>query len=301
MKRFRSILVVPVTTRPDPPTALTEAVALAEASGAEVGLMGHLADVSASQMEATPREHRARLRQHQVDFLTDRLTGWVEQVSDRRVPVEIVGASLPVEVADRVVRDGRDLVLVADDGTSESSAAILRLVRACPCPVWLLRPNFTGRRVLAAIDPDHSQRTNRLILELARSQAELHGGDLHVMHAWELAGMESIERGVPDVMGADEVARYVSGVESAHRASFERTLHDAGVFETATSHFVDGPADRAIQGLTVLYRTDLLVIGAGATDQPQLGLGATAEQILAGASGSVLVVKAPGDVPPIER
>ena len=29
--------------------------------------------------------------------------------------------------------------------------------------------------------------------------------------------------------------------------------------------------------------------------------GMTAEQILAGARGSVLVVKAPGDVPPIER
>jgi nucleotide-binding universal stress UspA family protein len=290
-----------VTTRPDPPTALTEAVALAEASGAEVGLMGHVADVPASQMEATPREQRSHLRQHQVDFLTDRLTSWVEQVSDRRVPVEIVGGSLPVEVAERVVRDGCDLVLVADDGSGESSAATLRLVRACPCPVWLLRPNFTGRRVLAAVDPDHSSRTNRLILELARSQAELHGGDLHVMHAWELAGLESIERGVPAVMAPDDVARYVSDVESAHRSSFERTLHEAGVFEAASTHFVDGPADRAVQGLTALYRTDLLVIGAGATDQPHLGLGSTAEQILAGARGSVLVVKALGDVPPIER
>ncbi len=301
MKRFQSILVVPVTTRPDPPTALTEAVALAEASGAELGLMGHVADVPASQMEATPREQRSHLRRHQVEFLTDRLTSWVEQVSDRRVPVEILGGSLPVEVADRVIRDGRDLVLVADDGSGESSAATLRLVRACPCPVWLLRPNFTGQRVLAAVDPDHSPRTNRLILELARSQADLHGGDLHVMHAWELAGLESIERGVPTVMAPDDVARYVSDVESAHRSSFERTLHEAGVFEAASTHFVDGPADRAIQGLTTLYRTDLLVIGAGATDQPHLGLGSTAEQILSGARGSVLVVKAPGDVPPIER
>ena len=240
MKRFRSILVVPVTTRSDPPTALTEAVALAKASGAEVGLMGHLADVPASQLEATPREQRSQLRRHQVDFLTDRLTGWVEQVSDRRVPVEIVGASLPAEVADRVVRDSRDLVLVAEDGSGESSAATLRLVRACPCPVWLLRPNFTGRRVLAAVDPDQNPRTNRLILELARSQAELHDGVLHVMHAWELAGLESIERGVPGIMAPDDVARYVSNVESAHRASFERTLHEAGVFEAATTHFVDG-------------------------------------------------------------
>ncbi len=291
MKRFQNMLVVPVTNRSDPPTALTEAVALAETSGADVTMLGHLPDVPASQWAATPRNRRSAFRQQQIDRLYDRLAGWSEQVSSGRLGVEISTGSLPVEVADRVVRDRHDLVLVADDGTGASSASTRRLVRTCPCPVWFLRPSFTGKRVLAAIDPDHNPATNRLILELARSQAEIHDGELRVMHAWELAGPDPMTEAGSIDMAPGEAARFVTDVESAHRAAFERALEDAGVAGVARTHFVDGAPARAIHGLTELYRTDLLIIGAGAAGQPRIGLGSTAEQVLAEADGSVLVVK----------
>ena len=291
MKRFRSILVIPVTSRADPPTALTEAVSLAENSGAHVKMLGHLPDVPASQWSATPRDRRSAFRQHQIDVLRDRLVAWSEQVSDGLLEVEVSSGSLPLEVADRVVRDGHDLVLVADDGTGESSAATLGLVRTCPCPVWLLRPNFTGRRVLAAVDPDHSAWTNRLILELARSQAEMHDGELRVMHAWELAGADPMAPGGSLFLSSEEAARFVTDVEAAHRAAFDHALEDAGLAGLASAHFVDGAPARAIHGLAELYRTDLLVIGAGAAGQPGIGLGSTAEQVLAEADASVLVVK----------
>lgn len=291
MRRFRSILVVPVTSRAEPPTALTEAVSLAETSGARVKMLGHLPDVPASQWAATPRDRRAAFRQQQIDLLQNRLLAWSEQVSDGRLEVEVSTGSLPVEVADRVVRDGHDLVLVADDGTGESSAAALRLVRSCPCPVWLLRPNFAGRRVLAAVDPDHRPGINRLILELARSQAEIHDGDLRVMHAWELAGADPMAPVDPPFLSSEEAARFVTDVEAAHRAAFEQALKDAGIAGLASTHVVDGAPARAIHGLAELYRIDLLVIGAGATGQPGIGLGSTAEQVLAEADASVLVVK----------
>jgi nucleotide-binding universal stress UspA family protein len=180
--------------------------------------------------------------------------------------------------------------VVAGDDSNESAAAARRILHTCPCPVWVLRPGFTGLRVLAAIDPDHDDDHNRLILELAHSQAELHGGQLHVMHAWHVTGLDLLS---PAELHQEQWTELASAVERAHRTSFERTLEHAELAPGPAAHLVDGPAARAIRGLTLRYRADLVVLGAGAWHENRLGLGSTAEQVLAESKSSVLLVREP--------
>lgn len=291
MKRFGSILVVPLTNRSEAPPALKEAVALARASGARVSILDHLDEEPASQQAIEVARQMPQLRDEMLAALTARLEQWTGEFSGPRLQIDISTGSQPHEVAQRVERDGHDLVVIAADSTAESASAARRILRTCPRPVWMLRPSFTGACVLAAIDLDEPDDHNRMILELARSQAELHGGELHVMHAWEVVGLNALEHADLPTQRRAQLAELAGVIEHDHRDAFHRILDDAGIPLGNDSHFVDGPAARAIQGLTVLYRADLVVIGAGSTSANEFGLGATAEQVLAEIDSSVLVVR----------
>lgn len=287
MHRFQRILVVPLTNQTDPPPALTEAVSLAGSSGAKVEILGHLDQPPACQQEIEER-HSSALRDAARSTLLQRLARWADDVRRPGLEIDIATGSLTTEISDRVRRDGHDLVVIAGDDSNESAAAARRILRTCPCPSWVLRPGFAGHRVLAAIDPDHGEEHNRLVLELARSQAEIHNGQLHVMHAWGVAGLELLS---DDDLQDERVTEVVTAAEAAHRTSFDRTLDHAGIAPRPTTHLVEGPPARAIQVLTLRYRVDLVVLGSGAWNEPWLGLGSTAEQVLAESQSSVLLVR----------
>ena len=66
----------------------------------------------------------------------------------------------------------------------------MHLLRKCPCPVWLIKPEKqkSYRRILAAVDVDdaiHNDALSRQILEMASSLALSDFAELHVVHAWE--------------------------------------------------------------------------------------------------------------------
>lgn len=289
MRRFRSILVVPVTARPEPPPALIEAVALAESSGASVEILGHVPDGPVIERDGLAPD-RSSFREAHLAGYRRLCSTWAEAVGTPDMPIRVVSGSQPLEVTRRVERDNHDLVVIAGDGSAESTTAARRVLRTCPCPVWLLRPGFTGARVLVAIDPEHGPDRNRFILELASSQAALHAGDLHVMHAWGVPGLYSLGGG-DQCFDRDQLSALATAIESAHRASFEAALADAGLVGGSKIHLVEGPAARAIEGLNTIYRADLIVMGAGSWEHPQLGLGSIAEQVLATTESSVLVVR----------
>jgi hypothetical protein len=87
-------------------------------------------------------------------------------------------------------RDWRDRLFGSDD---------MHLLRKCPFPVWLIKPQApkSYRRDLAAVDVDdaHPQAElgsrralNLQILEIASSLALSGFGELHVVHAWDAIG-----------------------------------------------------------------------------------------------------------------
>src|SRR6056297_3165727 len=97
-----------------------------------------------------------------------------------------------VRIVQRVLRGEHDLVVSVDD-ESKTAPDARRLVRKCPCPVWVIRPGMSapdgGHRVVAAVNPSPDEvELNVLIVELASSMVERSGGELLVVHAWEMLG-----------------------------------------------------------------------------------------------------------------
>jgi nucleotide-binding universal stress UspA family protein len=289
MRRFQNILVLPVTGRAEPPPALEEAFSLADISGAEVTILDHLDAEPESQRVIEVQEELPELRSEMIAALAQRLQRWTEALPGPTPRIGVSAGHQPEEVARRVTRDGHDLVVIAADDAAESASAARRVLRSCPCPVWMLRPGFAGASVLAAVNPDNPADHNRMILELARSQAELHGGEVRVMHAWDVVGLSILDGAALSKQKRAQLANLTDAVERAHRESFDKVLSEVGMSDCST-HFVEGPAARAIQGLTELYRVDLIVMGAGQRSVYEFGLGSTAEQVVAETESSVLVV-----------
>ncbi|MDF1564878.1 MAG: amino acid permease [Deltaproteobacteria bacterium] len=212
-----------------------------------------------------------------------------------------------VETIRQVIRDRHDLVLVAVDASQPGGpdAFTRHLLRKCPCPVLTLAPGeeVRIRRVVAAIDaaaedPAH-QALNAQILGAARRVARRSGAELHVAYAWYFPGGGLLsERGVSDTT-----------IHSARRR--QREYHDE-VFKKALQgfeaegvplhrHLLEGRPGTAIPAFAREQEMDLIVMGTVTrTGIAGYFSGNTAEDVLARASRSVLAIKPPGFVTPIE-
>lgn len=95
----------------------------------------------------------------------------------------------------------------------------MRLVRKCPVPVWVMRPSLGRKlRILALVDPDPDDSvrdgSNDLVLEFATSLARRESAELHVGHAWSLAG-EITLRSSPYVGFPGEMVDFMVGTVKA--------------------------------------------------------------------------------------
>jgi nucleotide-binding universal stress UspA family protein len=208
------------------------------------------------------------------------------------VAVDVAVGSLPEVVAEAVDSGGHDLVMVAADRNPESAAASRRIVRAASCAVWLVRPGFEGSCVLAALDLDADPDRNRLILDLARSQAEIQGGRVRVMYAWQVGHLDVLNRMGGEPLDRHAESELVLAVESAYRATIDELVGDG--IDRGGVHLVDGSPGRSVVALASLYRVDLVVMGAGEAKAGSAELGPTAEQVLTECDASVLIVQGSG-------
>ena len=108
MKRFRRILVVPVTSGVEPPPALHEAVALAALSGAELRMLGHLDDPVPPEGGGPAPEESVLIRDAQRSTYRARLQAWAEHVGAPDMPIEVTSATSYV-----TSRTGRIVVSVS--------------------------------------------------------------------------------------------------------------------------------------------------------------------------------------------
>ncbi len=98
-------------------------------------------------------------------------------------------------IIQHVLRHGHDLLIKEARGVTGPRAILFHptdrhLLRKCPCPVWMIRPerHAAYQRILAAVDAFSDDEINRdlnlRILELASSQSARSGAELHVVHAY---------------------------------------------------------------------------------------------------------------------
>ena len=310
MDRFKSILVATSPGHLDPFT-LRAAVKLANANDARLTVLDVVAPLPAWRRKMNVEGHVIDIEAAILHDRKDRLRHVLKNA--RGGPgtevIETVGEPL-IEVIQKVLVDEHDLVVVAEPVAERPhephlSSGVMQLLRKCPVPVWVMRAGRSGTgRVLALVDPDPDDpdrdRLNDLIMELATSLAHRRGWELHLGHAWTLAGEATLRSspyvGLPgetvDVMVRETKARRLGQLEALairHVTESERSIHMAA-----------GAPGVVLPPLADRLDVDLIVMGTiGRTGLRGLIMGNTAETILRSVRCSVLAVKPGGFATPV--
>ncbi|ARN75825.1 universal stress protein [Oceanicoccus sagamiensis] len=239
------------------------------------------------------------------------------------IQCSVISGTTYQEVIQHVLANDYDLLLkTAGDEATKSKlfgGYDMGLLRQCPCPVWLLKPNVKPeyKSIVAAIDvkddyPEHEQATRRelnlKVLQTAYSLALAESADLHVVSVWS-AEHEGAMRSSgflkrPD----DEVDSYVEGIKNNYQKNYDSLLDEAKALvgpgvETYLEpqiQLIKGEPRQLIPDYANDVNADLVVMGTVArTGIPGFIMGNTAENILSGLSQSVLAIKPTGFTSPV--
>ena len=323
MKRFKDILCV-VETGEACKAALERAVTLAENNQASLTVVEVAERVTAGIGMPDGGPISADLQAAMVSAHTQGLETLVEPYRKRiEIQTKVLLGVPFLEIIREVLRNGHDLVIKTPEtwdwldrffGSDD-----MHLLRKCPCPVWLIKPQApkSYRRILAAVDVGdayppaelESQRAlNRQILEMASSLAVSDFAELHVVHAWEAIGESAMRDSAFMRRPKTEVDAYVEQVRRHHTESMNSLLRDVTSYQgrdtldylKPQTHLVKGWARKEIPALAKRIEADLVVMGTVArTGVPGFIMGNTAETILNQIDSSVLAIKPPGFVTPV--
>jgi nucleotide-binding universal stress UspA family protein len=311
VQRFKNILLV-VDADTDELATLVQAVTLARDNGASLRVLTVIEHPPLDELplgtrtmiglldrdevrEMAERRQRVRL-QNQLSALA---------VDDLDVRTSVESSPTPfLAIIQSVLRRGHDLLIKEARGVTGPRAVLLHptdrhLMRKCPCPLWMIRPerHAVYQRILAAVDAfsddEINSELNRRILELASSQSARSGAELHVVHAY---GPVST---VPFRSGVDAEA-YTKAIVDLHRERLDALLAGCPVSERQV-HMEEGQAGDVIPAVAWRERVDLIVMGTvGRVGIPGLFIGNTAETTLDHVGCDVLAVKPRGFVTPVE-
>ncbi len=307
MKRFTKILFVAYGTD-DIRAALKRAVRLARENMAELTLV----DVA----EKLPRDAKTLLKGLSPSEIEERVTKQhLEQLQKLTAPLKDQGLRVQarvlvgtpsVEIIREVLRNKHDLVMKSAYSKAGSKKVLFRstdlqLMRACPCPVWMIKPTHRKKyaRILATVDPDpadeEKSRLDQLIMDLAASLAELEQSELHVVHTWVLYS-EAILRVL-----VGNVKKLANDTRRTHKQWLNALLDKCALENLSPRvHLLEGKAKDLIPQLAKEKRVELIVMGTVArSGLPEFLIGNTAENVLSQVDCSVLTVKPEGFVTPI--
>ncbi len=210
-----------------------------------------------------------------------------------------------IELVREAVQGDYDLVLVGSHRQHSLGRVLLgntgrRLVRKCPCPVWVTSPVESGevRRILA---PTDFSPTADEAVRLAAQLAEKCEAELHILHAVEY----HFEPQMRDlIVPTSEIEQYRAAVYRNAEKELDENLTRLGI-DTATDlahrHVAAGPPHLMIQDAVKNLSIDLVTMGTQARHGfSGVLLGNTAERVLSHLTCSVLAVKPEGFVCPVQ-
>jgi nucleotide-binding universal stress UspA family protein len=240
-----------------------------------------------------------------------------------KIKIKVLVGTPFLEIIREVLRNTHDLVIKCPETldwldrffTSDD----MHLLRKCPCPVWMVRPDIgeSFDRILAAIDVDDSypadelktrQALNEMVMELASSLAVSEFAQLHVAHAWDAIAESALRDGVFTQRPENEVIEYVSQIQRHHAQLLDTLMkevstrlgQDAIDYIKPQIHMPKGSAHKEIPVLAKQLEIDCIVMGTVArTGVHGFFMGNTAETILNQLQCSLLAIKPPGFVSPV--
>lgn len=302
MVRFRDILAIPATLKPQDP-ALRRALALAGDGSVRVTVGWPVEDAEGIANDI--------LRQAALDSERAALEELVAQVARPGLDIQsslVIGRPY-MAIIHRVLTRDHDVVIKTARGRQLQQnlffgSTALHLLRKCPCPVWVVDDQGPAQPgpVLAAIDPANSDPAAKglatTIVDHAAFLARCDNVPLHVVHAWTVPHEETLRNSGFIRMSGEQIDAHVEGSRRKHTEAFQDVT---GPFAgQAESHLVKGQPDAIIPDMIRDLGITTLVIGTVARGGvPGLLVGNTAENLLSQVRCSVLAIKPPGFVSPV--
>lgn len=320
MRHFKNILYIAEASNAQG-LAMARAVSLAENNQADLTVIDVVPVVTAGIGMPPGGPISARLQSAMVSNRRTELESLVAPYNHHlSIRIEVLVGHLFLEAIRAVLRNQYDLLIKRAENPNFVARLFgsddMHLLRKCPCPVWLTRPEETSNYacILAAVDVNldndtfnaADQSLNQQIIELCSSLAFSDFAALHIVHVWD-APYEMMVRSWSD--NPDEAGMtYVAGERSRHQRALNRLrdqLRDKIGKEaydhlSPQFHLRRGAASTLIPETAEQLQADLVVMGTVArTGIAGLFIGNTAETILEQLQCSVLAVKPLGYVSPI--
>ena len=307
MKRFKRILVA-VEPNQDSVSTINRAALLAKRNNAELKVVGFVDELpeNARNAESFPSTNVRDIVLNEAEAEIDRL---IRTASSHGVPIEsslLKGVPF-VEIIREVIREKHDLVILTAEGGGVKrwlfGSTSMHLMRKCPCPVWVIKPNGAKfGRILACVDssPDCDPQAfalNEKVLQLAGSLAQRESAKLHIIHAWSAFGEQMLRR-----HSSQETAdTWVGETKVAHESAFQSLLERIDFFDVEyETHLIKGLPRDILPEFAAKNEVDLMVMGTvSRTGVAGLLIGNTAETVLQQVQCSVLAVKPDGFVSPV--
>jgi universal stress protein E len=313
MQRFKNIL--PVTDgMGGSDAALIRAVFLAKRNHARLTLLSVLDRLPRDMQRLVTIMTPAALQDFAIEERMKDLKGLLDPIRREDVQVEakaLCGTPF-LEIIRQVLREKHDLVMMTEspaDGLKGMfiGGTAMRLMRKCPCPVWVVKSTQSGTfgRILAAVDPSSSDEErnalNVRIMDLATSLARLERSELHILHAWTRFSEKTLRAG-PARLPEQEVERIIAEGRRSHQELLGNLLNRYPLDDQKHHiYLVEGEAAPVIRELAESKGIDLIVMGTVCrTGFRGFFIGNTAERVLSQVDCSVLTVKPDGFVSPVE-
>lgn len=228
-----------------------------------------------------------------------------------RIKLKVVAGREFIEIIKEVLRNTHDLVIKTMRGMGETidmqfGSTAMHLLRKCPCPVWLIKPEQGQpyRRIMAAVDvvpPEvEGNDLNKIIMELATSLAQTEKSEFHIVHAWEKLDENLLTSGLDYF--TDDISKLSNQTKNMHIRWMDDFLEHFYLQHLQHyEHVIEGWADEVIPEFAEQHQIDLIVMGTvSRTGIPGFFIGNTAEKILHRINCSVLAVKPDDFMTPVQ-
>ena len=322
MQRFKNILCV-VNTELNDTSALEHAAKLAANNQASLTVVEVIDEIPPNttlfERTLSPVDLQKKIVIEHQKKLEEMVSPWSNKIE---IKSKLLTGTLFLEVIYEVLRNQHDLVFkMAENGgllNRVFGSDDMHLLRKCPCPVWLVKPNSpkSHQKILAAVDVDDNYPSEELntrnllnlqVLEMASSLTLSESSELHIVNVWEAIGEGAMRYGfihTPE----EEINDYVEEIRQKLNHNLNTLLgeitdklgRDSLDYISPKIHFIKGHPRIDVPKFAKNIDAGLVVMGTVArTGLPGLFMGNTAESILNQLDCSVLAVKPQGFATPV--
>lgn len=324
MKRFSKILCV-VDPEETMDTAIVQALRIADEHQADITFMSVLKSAKSWRTVFRDKEEYARelgvIKKNRRASIESRVLSFAPSL---KANIVVTSGIDFIEIIKHVIHHQHDLVVKCAEDMDWIDRMLgsedMHLLRKCPCPVLMLKPDQKDsfRKVLATVDVNDDselddgrvqEQLNQQVLEYSAALILPELSEMHIGSAWEAYAEDWLRYGAFSHQPEDKVDRYVEQERRECSTKLEilvrkmdKMLGKATVqYLQPRSHLVKGAASKEIPLMVENYDIDLIVMGTvGRVGIPGLIIGNTAESILEQTKCSVLAIKPEGFKTPIE-